>query len=553
MRDNPGRLPFTVCVSLAWALAGYGQLSGVVSSDPEQWAVERIVIPFDPLAYVVEDEELQAQGRPPVYGRVVPVHIDPLMAGEWSRQGDGMHHWRLTVEVAGALGLELFLDGFSPPNGASLHLFNDQRTEELGGYEAQDAVMGGVLAPPRLDGSVIHVEYVSPVGPSDRPPFRITGVGCTYREDGWSKAGACNVDVKCPEAAAWQAQVDGVVRIGVRVNNVLYWCSGSLVNNTANDCKPYILTALHCGLGSSAQDLANYKFYFGYQRSACGSGAALANKVITGCHKRADSNDGGGTSGSDFLLLEMVADPPTAWSPYWMGWDATGLTGPGGVSIHHPSGSEKKISTYAITPLTSQWVPGGPPSHWYVTWVATASGHGVTEGGSSGSPLIDGQGRIIGTLTGGTSCCTTNGCGLPGSGPTTPDYYGKMNYHWTLNPNPADQKLKAWLDPLNSGQMVLDGSYDPCGIGVAELLPHALPGCIGPVDGRWWIELPEAWLGAWVEVVDLTGRTMWAGAAVPGAARHEVRLAGSPPGFYVCRVLHQGKSWTGRLVHASDQ
>ena len=87
---------------------------------------------------------------------------------------------------------------------------------------------------------------------------------------------------------------------------------------------------------------------------------------------------------------------------------------------------------------------------------ANANGHGVTEGGSSGSPLFNYDGQIVGTLTGGSSYCNT---------PTSPDVYGKMSYHWTSNGTPNDERLKPWLDPTNSGVTTLNGSSDPCSAG----------------------------------------------------------------------------------------
>ena len=53
-------------------------------------------------------------------------------------------------------------------------------------------------------------------------------------------------------------------------------------------------------------------------------------------------------------------------------------------------------------------VRSGKPNknaHWNATFDATLNGHGVTEGGSSGSPLFNSKGLIIGTLSGGSSSC----------------------------------------------------------------------------------------------------------------------------------------------------
>lgn len=74
---------------------------------------------------------------------------------------------------------------------------------------------------------------------------------------------------------------------------------------------------------------------------------------------------------------------------------------------------------------------------------------GVTEKGSSGSPLFNSSSLIIGTLSSGSSACNV----LYGT-----DYYGRVSYHWTNNNNsdPA-RKLQPWLDPDNTGTKVLRG------------------------------------------------------------------------------------------------
>ena len=82
-------------------------------------------------------------------------------------------------------------------------------------------------------------------------------------------------------------------------------------------------------------------------------------------------------------------------------------------------------------------------------WTATQSNHGVTEGGSSGSPLFNPSGNIIGGLTGGQASCNS---------PDLPDYYGKFSYSWESNGTDSTRQLKYWLDPNNSGASFLKGS-----------------------------------------------------------------------------------------------
>ncbi|HOU98416.1 MAG TPA: hypothetical protein PLP65_06180 [Bacteroidales bacterium] len=64
-------------------------------------------------------------------------------------------------------------------------------------------------------------------------------------------------------------------------------------------------------------------------------------------------------------------------------------------------------------------------AEWNVLYVATANGHGVVEGGSSGSPLFNQAKRVVGQLSGGNSACTN----LSGS-----NLYGKFWYDWDQTP-----------------------------------------------------------------------------------------------------------------------
>jgi PKD repeat protein len=208
-----------------------------------------------------------------------------------------------------------------------------------------------------------------------------------------------------------------------------------------------------------------WKFYFRYEAPTCinpTSVGTLASYLINGCLRIADSADGGGNSGSDFLLVKLgnannentvINNLKSAnFNAYWNGWNANTSPTTGGVSIHHPAGDIKKISTFSGNTVSTQW-GNATGSHWRVTWTANTNGHGVTEGGSSGSPLFDNTGNIIGTLTGGSSYCTAL---------SAPDQYGKMSFHWTNNGMPAIEQLKPWLDPANLNVLVFGGSADPC-------------------------------------------------------------------------------------------
>jgi len=137
-----------------------------------------------------------------------------------------------------------------------------------------------------------------------------------------------------------------------------------------------------------------------------------------------------------------------SYNPYMNGWNrANSATAPG-VCIHHPAGSIKKISTYSSALTSATWTGCLTNGHWRVVWSSNANGWGVTEGGSSGSPIFDANSRIVGTLTGGSSYCSAQ---------SSPDYYGKFYCHWDLNGATSSVRLKDWLDPAGTNPLTLDG------------------------------------------------------------------------------------------------
>jgi len=79
---------------------------------------------------------------------------------------------------------------------------------------------------------------------------------------------------------------------------------------------------------------------------------------------------------------------------------------------------------------------------WSVNW-----SQGVTEDGSSGSPLFDQNHHVVGNLSGGFSSC---------GNPTAVDYYGRLAVGWAGDSGVSAQ-LKAHLDPHAAGTTVLCG------------------------------------------------------------------------------------------------
>ena len=145
--------------------------------------------------------------------------------------------------------------------------------------------------------------------------------------------------------------------------------------------------------------------------------------------------------------------------PYYLGWDASGYSGTGGICIHHPNHDVKKISTYSCTPTTVSY-DSSPSVNWAVSWIATVHGYGITETASSGSPLINNDHHVIGQLRGAS-------ISLNCSNYTGTSKYGKLSDSWTgYGNNDYRRRLDYWLDPSGSNTNVINGFslYDLCSL-----------------------------------------------------------------------------------------
>ncbi len=505
---------------------------------------------FDPVAAAVDDARRAEAGELPLYGRMCQVGVGPHNSGLWNTLANGDRIWRVRIKSEGALATDLFFEDFHLPPGATFHVYDPDMKQIHGAFMDKDVASMGYFSTAMVFGEVSVVEYYEPLAVAGEGHFTVTQLSHAYRSIGAGAASDfCQVDVNCSEGMGWEAQRDAVVRIRVVFNQGTGWCTGALVNNTAQDCKPYILTALHCGQGSTTAHLQQFIFLFGFQRAGCASGLFQQGQQVTGCVKRADSNDNGGNSGSDFMLLELNNAITSNLNAYYAGWDASNSAVPNGRTIHHPSGDRKKISTFTSALQTASWGTGNG-SHWRVVWSETENGYGVTEGGSSGSPIFDPAKRIVGTLTGGGSCCTVGGCESQFTGPNVPDYYGKMSYHFFGNPNSASQKLKEWL-ANGSSATVLDGSPDPCGnlVGMEENASEAgLEVYPNPSTDRFTVEYPEGVVRAeMIEVVDLSGRSVHAERpATTGRAVIDGSHWGA--GTYLVRVMAGGVTYAAAKI-----
>ena len=412
-----------------------------------------------------------------------PVNYNVLNSGTWETTPDGGSLWRLRIHMDDAKAISINYHNFFLPVGGKVFLYNEYENHVIGAFTSEYNYHDQIRATQMIEGSTITIEYYAPAGVAQTPIIELKEVVYYYRgvEDFVNpfvdeatgttllneKAESCQVDVACSEGAAWQNQIDATIHYVFTQGASSYVCSASLVNNTAEDCTPYVLSAWHCGEPTAGSNISSWTWYWNYQKTTCSPGngnlsdPSKGTNTMTGGTVVASSGNGTlnnppGTNqlaGSDFYLVELNSTPPASYNAFYAGWNRTNTGATSGVGVHHPAGSAKKISTYTSSLTSSTYNGGAANAHWRVIWSATANGHGVTEGGSSGSPIFDQNGRVVGQLSGGSSFCNATG---------SPDLYGKMYTNWDLCGTANNARLKPWLDPANTGVTVLDGAYEPC-------------------------------------------------------------------------------------------
>ena len=293
----------------------------------------------------------------------------------------------------GAVAVRLQFKDMSLPPGARVFVYSPANPNEFHGpYEGRGASEDGTFWTPPISGDTAIIEYFTPVSSnSTKTPFKVLSVAHTYKDLSGvnDPAGFCEQEV----TADWQNVAKSVGRIDFVTGGAVGSCTGTLLNNVANDQKPYFLTANHCiSTQTEAQSVTVYWNYNTGDNPPGGTPTTHgANLLVTGAT-------------SDFTLLFLTGSVPGGL--FFSGWDSSPFNSTAsGAGIHHPQASHKRLSFgTARQPNAGNCPPGKQCLR--VDWSS-----GVTESGSSGSgiwvgnPSDPGGPKLIGNLIGGLSAC----------------------------------------------------------------------------------------------------------------------------------------------------
>ena len=282
---------------------------------------------------IAVDEWRVSQGAPLAVSALIDTDLNMENTGEWRVLPGGEKIWQLRLQAKGAIALMLYYETFYLPEGGKLFIYNAEKTHLLGAYTSQTNPKGKSFATEFVAGDDIILEYEPPVS-DEKARIAINQVGYGYnhlhvttdlRSTGPGTSGSCMVNINCEEGEEWQNEKNGVCMMVEKIGKVGYLCSGSLVNNTAKDMKPYILSAFHCtqdydnGKIASETDLNQWVFYFHFEHTGCENTSPVAgHKTMTGCRRIVSIPIEGGSDGLLLLLNDKI---PAEYNVYFNGWD----------------------------------------------------------------------------------------------------------------------------------------------------------------------------------------------------------------------------------------
>jgi hypothetical protein len=391
------------------------------------------------------------KSKPWRFGYELKVNLGLENSGVWDELPNGDRIWRINIISVGAKTLNFIFDTYKIPKGATVYLYNNNRSDLLGAYtnifNRPDQMLGTWM----VQGDNVWIEYFEPAAVAGQGKLNVAKVIHGYRsvtdaqiQQKIDESGDCNQDIDCPIGRDFDELKDRLKHAVAFVIMDGYVCTGTLINNVRNDKAPYFLTANHCNVGN--ESTWAFRFNWISPNPSCATTTSstdtTVNQTTSGAVRLAANPE------SDFKLLNLNGGLDESWDLEWAGWDRRDIVPNFVVGIHHPSGDIMKMcrENEALEKIKTDI--GGltdPVDSWQITdWDL-----GVTEGGSSGSALFNSNGRIVGQLAGGGAACSgTNDNDLS-------DFYGRFDVSWNFGNSDSD-RLSNWLDPDNTRRETLD-------------------------------------------------------------------------------------------------
>ena len=351
-------------------------------------------------------------------------YMGAFASGALAPAAEGGFVWTTSISSQGAHALRVVFAGLDLPQDAELYVYN-AAGEAFGPYTGRGMYDSGTLVSNTVTGDTVNVQlrYYGNPKASDlaRTRFTIAEVGhigsrfilaakvnpkvavgakafCSYNA-------TCVTNGECATSSTWGA-IDsvrkGVAHMLFQSGQGFYICSGGLLNNTANDGRALFLTANHCI--STQSEAGSLETFWDFRAASCSNTAACdfsyAEMRSLYPTTLGATSIAHGTSG-DYSLMELSSVP--GGTRTYLGYSTTAVSGTSGFDLFrlsHPKGAPQAFSRQDVntTAGTCQTLPRG-------AFIYSTDSSGATEGGSSGSPVLNTAGQVVGQLYG---ACGTN-------------------------------------------------------------------------------------------------------------------------------------------------
>lgn len=343
-----------------------------------------------------EQTRADRPGMPRQVGMHRPLPPNALEQGAWVTLPDGKHVWQLAIHSAAAVHLRVQFGDFAAGAG---RVWIHNGVDADGPYTGRGLYGNGEFWSGLIAGEKAIVEYepAAQTKPLGGPPFRVRNIAQLTTQIAPltpDPAAPCNLDVNC--YADWLTSRNSVAELVFEINDPgeagTYVCSGSLVGTRDNSFKPYLYTANHCI--HSEDSARSLQTFWAYQTASCGAPAPTTYGTLNSSNG-GHLLDNGAFNVGDYSLVLL---PDVPGGVVFAGWD-TGdpALGTPVVGIHHPMGSFKRISfgeTIASLDVNLEGYSLSGSLYNTALW-----SQGVTQPGSSGSPLFTAPGVVVGALT----------------------------------------------------------------------------------------------------------------------------------------------------------
>ena len=337
--------------------------------------------------------------------------------GAISPTADGGYVYSAMISSPGATGVRIHFKGFQLPESTGLYLYNETG-QVFGPYTGSGPQGDGEFWSHTVTGdyALVQLRHLGGVTDDDlrNTAFRVAGVAHIRREflEGFCSINhECVVNADCVKPNPADPARKAVALMQWVSGAWVYICSGGLIADMDESTDiPYFLTANHCiGRSNDARTLeAFFQLTADCRNPDCdGRLNEHPDELRT---LGATIKDTGKQTDHTLMRLNEAAPEDSSF----LGWDSTPIEFAAGTPLYrisHPSGAPQAYSEHEVE--TKRQACAGWPRGKYIY---SRDLFGTTEGGSSGSPLLNAEGQVVGQLTG--------GCGGGGDG----GYCGYLNY-----------------------------------------------------------------------------------------------------------------------------